>query len=273
MTSGAVGYGESLFSLYDLTLQIASPDQLDTPSHGSDNRRLEFDSTFDVNFQAIVSRGLEPPHSVIGNGTARVVGITRPGTNPPHTFPHPQVFDTELVSMTLRFFDTSPALEMKLRESPTLPSGGVTIREDPCPLCLAPFTHWIISSYMDVYTEFTFDGGASWHAASEPIHVEQAPDGFLPGDYNQDQRVDAADYVVWRRTLGLSGAGLAADGDWSGNIDAGDYEVWKANYGRPNVFGAGASSRVPEPRSIFLLLASALRISSYRRPVTSSHAI
>lgn len=133
MTSGTVGYGESQFSLYDLTIQIANQSQLDTPSHGSDNSRLEFDSTFDVNFQAIVSRALEPPHQEIGSGTARIVRITRPDNNPPHTYPHPQVFDTELVSMTLNFFDTSPALPMILRESPTLDSRGITIREDPMP--------------------------------------------------------------------------------------------------------------------------------------------
>jgi hypothetical protein len=272
MTSGTVGYGETLFSLYDLTLQIANPDQLDTPSHGSDDRRIEFDSTFDIHYQAVVSRGLEPPHPVIGTGTARVVGITRPDTNPPHTYPNPQVFDTELVSMMLRFPDTSPALEMLLRESPTLDSRGVTIREDPCPMCAAPFSHWIISSYFDIFTEVTFDGGASWHAASDRIHVEQAPDGFPPGDYNQDQKVDAADYVAWRNTFGQSGAGLAADGDWSGEIDAGDYVVWKANYGRSNAFGAGASSQVPEPKSVFPLIVSALFLCFYRCPVASPHA-
>ena len=46
------------------------------------------------------------------------------------------------------------------------------------------------------------------------------------GDYNRNRTVDAADYVLWRNTLGQSGAGLAADGDNSGTIDSGDYTVW-----------------------------------------------
>ena len=35
----------------------------------------------------------------------------------------------------------------------------------------------------------------------------------LAGDYNLDGIVDAADYVVWRKTLGQSGTDLAADGN------------------------------------------------------------
>ena len=118
------------------------------------------------------------------------------------------------------------------RESPTLRSTGVTIREDPCPVCAAPFTHWIISSYFDVFTEVSLDGGVTWSAGNSAIHVEQAPDGFPPGDYNKDKVVDASDYVAWQSALGQIGAGLAADGNWSGRVDQGDYDVWRANFGR-----------------------------------------
>ena len=47
----------------------------------------------------------------------------------------------------------------------------------------------------------------------------------LPGDYNHNGIVDAADYVVWRDTLGQSGTGLAADGNGNHQIDSGDYDV------------------------------------------------
>ena len=53
----------------------------------------------------------------------------------------------------------------------------------------------------------------------------------LPGDYNGDGSVDAADYVVWRETLGQLGENLPADGDGSREIDIGDLAVWKANFG------------------------------------------
>jgi hypothetical protein len=59
--------------------------------------------------------------------------------------------------------------------------------------------------------------------------------------------VDAADYVVWRKTLGQSGENLAADGDGSGEIDAGDLTVWKANFGWMQSSGGTGSATVPEP--------------------------
>jgi hypothetical protein len=253
MTSGTVFYDSqfSQFALYDLTFRPSNPDQLDVPDLNSTGERLEFDSTFDITYTAVVSRGTEPPHPVSGIGTARAVGVTRPDVNPPFTFPHPQVFDTEIVSLNL--FSSSPIPELVLRESPTLRSSGVTIREDPCPFCAAPFSHWIISSYFDVFTEMSFDGGTTWSAGSKLIHVEQAPDGFPPGDYNRDNVVNAGDYVTWRSSIGQIGAGLAADGNWSGKVDAGDYEVWRANFGRSNlVYSSAAAS--PEPTSAWLLL-------------------
>ena len=272
MTSGTVTYDAFDYAIHDLKFQVANPEQLDTTSFNFELNRWEFDSTFDLTFTAEVSRGLEPPHPVFGGGNARAIGFTRPVDESPYGFIHPQVFDMELVSFNLVEHTTRPEIGMMLRESPTLQSKGVTIREDPCPLCAAPFTHWIISSFFDISTEVSLNGGVSWGPASGTIHVEQAPDGSSPGDYNQDQKVDAADYVAWRDTLGRLGAGLAADGDWSGEIDAGDFEVWKANYGRSNAFGASASSQVPEPKSMFPLIVSALFLYFYRRPVTSPHA-
>jgi hypothetical protein len=64
----------------------------------------------------------------------------------------------------------------------------------------------------------------------------------IPGfDYNQDFAVDAADYTVWRDTLGQTGTGLAADGDGNGTIDQADYDLWKTNFGH---VGHGA---IPSP--------------------------
>jgi hypothetical protein len=45
-----------------------------------------------------------------------------------------------------------------------------------------------------------------------------------PGDYNDDGQVDAADYVVARKTLGQTGLMLPADGNGSGTIDAPDFD-------------------------------------------------
>ncbi|MEN1678396.1 MAG: hypothetical protein AAGJ46_02310 [Planctomycetota bacterium] len=76
------------------------------------------------------------------------------------------------------------------------------------------------------------------------------------GDYNGDGVVDAADFTVWRDTLGNSvPQGTGADGDNDGMIGIGDYTVWKNNFGAtPTSSGAIAA---PEPVSATLLLGSA----------------
>jgi hypothetical protein len=63
----------------------------------------------------------------------------------------------------------------------------------------------------------------------------------LPGDFNSDGRVDAADYVVWRKT----------DGTQPG------YNDWRTNFGRTvSPPTAGQNAAIPEPAAIQLLLAA-----------------
>jgi hypothetical protein len=66
-----------------------------------------------------------------------------------------------------------------------------------------------------------------WRLGAEPIAAFQ----YLPGDYNRDLRVDAADYVVYRDTLG-STTDLRADGNANQYIDLEDYDAWRANFGK-----------------------------------------
>jgi hypothetical protein len=54
----------------------------------------------------------------------------------------------------------------------------------------------------------------------------------LTGDYNGNGTVDAADYVVWRKSVGQTGAGLPADGDGDMDVDDNDRLVWRENFGR-----------------------------------------
>ncbi len=85
----------------------------------------------------------------------------------------------------------------------------------------------------------------------------------LDGDYNGDGTVDAADYTIYRDTLGQSVAlGSGADGNGNGVVDAGDYTVWANNYGATSGSPAVA---VPEPTTIGLLILSAFTLSTRRR--------
>jgi beta-glucanase (GH16 family) len=79
----------------------------------------------------------------------------------------------------------------------------------------------------------------------------------LSGDYNRDGRVDAADYVIWRKTDGSEGIGLAADGSGNGSVNEADYLVWRQNFAQTGSAGAAAATTVPEPCGTYLV-ASAL---------------
>jgi hypothetical protein len=60
--------------------------------------------------------------------------------------------------------------------------------------------------------------------------VETLPSLYLPGDFNADGIVGAADYTLWRNTSG-STSDLRADGNGDGMADALDYALWKSNFG------------------------------------------
>lgn len=67
----------------------------------------------------------------------------------------------------------------------------------------------------------------------------------LPGDFNHDDKVDAADYTVWRDGFGTT-------------YTPDDYGVWKTHFGESAGSGAGSigvASAVPEPGSVWLLVA------------------
>ncbi len=67
----------------------------------------------------------------------------------------------------------------------------------------------------------------------------------LAGDYNENQIVDAADYVVWRKQLGTT---TELPGDITpGMVSEDDYDVWRMNFRRSL---SGSAAAVPEPSAI-----------------------
>jgi hypothetical protein len=73
---------------------------------------------------------------------------------------------------------------------------------------------------------------------------------LVAGDYNHNGIVDAADYAVWRDTLG-SMSDLRADGDGDGTVQQADYAYWRFRFG--NTSGSGSDSgaaAVPEPSTL-----------------------
>jgi hypothetical protein len=72
----------------------------------------------------------------------------------------------------------------------------------------------------------------------------------VPGDYNGNGKVDAADYVLWR-----NGGPLQNEVDTPGTVNAADYAEWRARFGNTSGAGAGlGSAAVPEPTGVVLAL-------------------
>jgi hypothetical protein len=87
------------------------------------------------------------------------------------------------------------------------------------------------------------DGNAAGGPRMDIGAYERQITPVLPGDYNLDGFVNAADYTVWRNNLNVNVTAFhEPDGDGNGLIDGNDYAVWKSNYGNtPPTAGAGAS--------------------------------
>jgi hypothetical protein len=96
---------------------------------------------------------------------------------------------------------------------------------------------------------------------------------YITGDFNKDGVVDAADYIVWRKTIGQDGTEAnhpLADPNHDFGIDDDDIALWADNFGGPDsatVEGAspGPSSLVPEPSSIMLIILAGVTPVGRRR--------
>jgi hypothetical protein len=71
----------------------------------------------------------------------------------------------------------------------------------------------------------------------------------VPGDYNNNGTVDAADYVLWR-----NGGPLANEVDTPGTVNAADYTAWRARFGNSSGSGNAFGAAVPEPAGVLLLI-------------------
>lgn len=130
----------------------------------------------------------------------------------------------------------------------------VSLLEDYLPLAGDTFEIFTAASIEGVFTTETLPtlAGLDWNVEYTPtsvrLSVQNSP---LPGDYNADGRVDAADYTVWR------------DGNSPDSSPAG-YDLWNSNYGRTTPAPA-RSAAVPEPSACLLLLFAAQAWSVRRR--------
>jgi hypothetical protein len=110
----------------------------------------------------------------------------------------------------------------------------------------------------------TLAGGLTWNTSALYTSgvLSVAPAG-IPGDYNNNGTVDAADYVLWRK-----GGPLANEVDAPGTVNAADYIAWRARFGNSTSgVGTNENAAVPEPATTALLIilaAAVVRPRQYR---------
>jgi hypothetical protein len=86
-----------------------------------------------------------------------------------------------------------------------------------------------------------------------------------PGDFNNDAKVNAADYVVWRNQNGNTTTALPNDNGLGVPIRQAHYDLWRANFGAGTSSGSSVeSSGIPEPHSAILAFLAAIAICTWR---------
>jgi hypothetical protein len=117
----------------------------------------------------------------------------------------------------------------------------------------------MIGNFYIGYRENLPGTGATGRPPTYDLFIPPADD--LLGDFNDDGKVDAADYVIWRKNGSnpLPNDGGAAD-------LAARFTLWKANFGNMQMPGGGSGGgAVPEPGAMMLVLMGVGALAAGRR--------
>jgi len=81
-------------------------------------------------------------------------------------------------------------------------------------------------------------------------------------DFDDDNDVDGADFLVWQRGLGTASGATNAQGNADGDqdVDGADLGIWKSTFGSSTIAAITSSAPVPEPTAWQLLLVALVGI-------------
>ena len=111
---------------------------------------------------------------------------------------------------------------------------------------IGPTSRMLTSGAWDSYAHspsFSLGAFADGLTAAEPLTIA--------GDYNANGVVDAADYSVWRDSVGATGP---ADGNHDGVVDQLDYDIWRDHFGSGSAGGCNTNNNVAVPEGTGLML-------------------
>jgi fibronectin-binding autotransporter adhesin len=122
------------------------------------------------------------------------------------------------------------------------------------PLTIATYTGTLTGTFNLDNADLTIDYGDGSNGAITISNITSI--GGQLGDYNNDGKVNAADYTVYRnRKVGIGGTTLPNDAT-PASVDFEDYTYWKNHFGEP---GAGLGNNlVPEPATLWPLVCGLL---------------
>ncbi|BBO30911.1 dockerin type I domain-containing protein [Lacipirellula parvula] len=113
---------------------------------------------------------------------------------------------------------------------------------------------------------FAMTGGGGFTEGTAFVTVANPTVEPIPGDFNGDQLVNAADLGIWRTNFGnSSGSATVAMGDADGNgrVDGADFLAWQRHF--TPAAAAPLSQAVPEPHAAVLALFAGLGFLHRRR--------
>ena len=119
-----------------------------------------------------------------------------------------------------------------------------------------------ITGSLNLASAPTLPGGMQWDLDMNATNVMLSV--VATGDYNGNGVVDAADYVVWRKSQNQTGPGLAADSNGDGVVNIADYNFWRSRVGNIVGLGLGSGGNVPEPTCAALLLIAGCAAATVR---------
>jgi hypothetical protein len=164
-------------------------------------------------------------------------------------------------------------------------NGGVTLDDTALLESLAAYRLLVTSALLDAGVDLasiplpialglTDPGPRDFFGGLIPVGVIDIGAHEVPvlGDFNADGDVDAADYVIWRKTNGSS-TDLRADANGDRIVDVADLNVWQANFGN-SLVGSGQLSRaptIPEPGTLAMILITIVALPARSNRGAFSH--
>jgi hypothetical protein len=227
--------------------------------------------------------------NILGPVTLNAGGNLSPGANGSNSI---GAFHLGTGTLTLNGNTTTTVSALKIDLSTTIANGDIADLVDATNATVNAVTN-TNKPKIDINNAGTMTGGTylimNYGAASTTIGnlvLGSVPSGFIAklvndsglhtlsvqvefqGDFNNDNVVDASDYVIWRKNNGTGTTYAQGDANNDGAVNSADYDIWRAKFGNsitPAGSGSLVNGSVPEPGTLVLALLGMLAVGFGRR--------